>query len=286
MWLCGLHSTNPQMVHFGCNVLCIHKGFVQTTLRMLFALLLVLFFFAIVCASSHFGRGGFSVFGPFAGGEWGCSTPIVGGSHCQHDLSFPFLSLMPYQVTTRLKPMRKGRSHRTPRFPEWQHASLQKAIIASTMDQTPDYQTPGGSLSNQDFKKLMMTPRRPGSMDETPVPDYLMRKKKKREGLRIDTDEVFAKPQKKQEESKLHYRDRRRDSKYRDRATERRSGENPDYIDDNKMLREAGLPERKKVRLGGRVKGRGKRQRLSLLFPTKFKSSTHVAVFQASPPTH
>eukprot|EP00668_Euglena_longa_P046449 GGOE01062134.1.p1 GENE.GGOE01062134.1~~GGOE01062134.1.p1 ORF type:complete len:608 (+),score=200.43 GGOE01062134.1:161-1984(+) len=108
-----------------------------------------------------------------------------------------------------------------------------------------EYQTPGGSLSNQDFKKLMMTPRRP-STEETPVPDYLARKRRKREGMRIDTAEVFARPQKKAEEVASTYHRSTRESRYRDRAGERRVGENPDYADDNKMLREAGLPERKK----------------------------------------
>nr|WJH19539.1 Cytokine IK [Euglena gracilis] len=108
-----------------------------------------------------------------------------------------------------------------------------------------EYQTPGGSLSNQDFKKLMMTPRR-SSTEETPVPDYLARKRRKREGLRIDTAEVFARPQKKPEEAPPTYRRSAREARYRDRAEERRGGENPDYVDDNKMLREAGLPERKK----------------------------------------
>eukprot|EP01001_Neometanema_parovale_P006692 NODE_3042_length_1289_cov_91.206690_g2887_i0.p1 GENE.NODE_3042_length_1289_cov_91.206690_g2887_i0~~NODE_3042_length_1289_cov_91.206690_g2887_i0.p1 ORF type:complete len:412 (-),score=115.62 NODE_3042_length_1289_cov_91.206690_g2887_i0:52-1233(-) len=107
---------------------------------------------------------------------------------------------------------------------------------------TGTYQTPGGSLSNVDFKKLMMTPR---AVAETPVPDYLTRKKRKKDGQRIDTNDVFAKPKKQKSEDEQQYKRRKRawEEKYRDRAAERNQGVNPDYQDDSKMLHEVGLAD-------------------------------------------
>eukprot|EP00906_Rhabdomonas_costata_P007725 RCo011062 len=115
-------------------------------------------------------------------------------------------------------PKSPGRDYYTPAGgPEYSTPGPGGSWDTRFTSSTPRSGEGSGGLSNVDFKKLMMTPRR---VDETPIPDYMARKRKKKEGRRIDMEEVFAKPKKstKDEDPRPPYLKRRRhDREYRDR---------------------------------------------------------------------
>ncbi|XP_062503070.1 protein Red-like [Corticium candelabrum] len=93
-------------------------------------------------------------------------------------------------------------------------------------------------LTNEDFRKLMVTPRHPSASSTQSVKEGGHRRK-------IDSESLAKKKKKKSYYAKLKRLEQEREAelalKYRDRARERRDGANPDYVDAPDMQKTQGI---------------------------------------------